>query len=227
MKRLILAAPMLMLASAAALPLSAAAQTGFTLVISSAPPAPRYESLPSPRAGYVWAPGYWNWDGRRHHWQAGHWLAARPGYVYQPTVWVRDTHGYRLRSGYWQVHDTRHYGPPAYSGYRRDSDRDGLADRYDPYPYGRPAVRHHDRDGNRGSHYYHDGYRHQDGYRHHDGRRYGSGYHRSPDQDRDGVPDYRDRDRDGDGVSNRRDRDRDGDGVPNYYDGRPDNRWRN
>jgi len=50
--------------------------------------------------------------------------------------------------------------------------------------------------------------------------------HRSPDRDRDGIPDYRDRDLDNDGRPNERDRDRDGDGIRNRYDREPDNRYR-
>jgi hypothetical protein len=41
------------------LPIVATAQIGFGVTI--APPAPRYEPVPPPRAGWVWAPGYWNW----------------------------------------------------------------------------------------------------------------------------------------------------------------------
>ncbi len=29
--------------------------------IGVAPPTPRYEVVPAPRAGYVWAPGSWDW----------------------------------------------------------------------------------------------------------------------------------------------------------------------
>ena len=40
---------------------------------------PMAESLvviqPAPRAGYIWSPGRWDWNGRRHVWVAGHWIA--------------------------------------------------------------------------------------------------------------------------------------------------------
>ena len=36
--------------------------------IDVAPPAPREEVVPAPRVGFVWAPGYWNWDGHKHVW---------------------------------------------------------------------------------------------------------------------------------------------------------------
>jgi hypothetical protein len=37
-----------------------------------APPPPRAEPLPPPRHGYVWIPGFWDWDGHRHFWREGH-----------------------------------------------------------------------------------------------------------------------------------------------------------
>ena len=84
-----------------------------------APPPPRYEPIPNPRPGYVWAPGYWQPYGSRHNWVAGHWT-AQPGYVY------RDP-GY---DGRWDDRrwERRH-------GYRRDSDGDGVPDRYDRRPH--------------------------------------------------------------------------------------------
>ena len=41
-----------------------------------APPPMRYEAVPAPRRGYVWAPGYWRPQGHRHAWVAGHWVKA-------------------------------------------------------------------------------------------------------------------------------------------------------
>ena len=72
--------------------------------IEIAPPPVREEVVPAPRLGYVWAQGYWNWDGRRHVWVAGHWVHARHGYHwlaahweqrgprwhYEPGIWIRD-----------------------------------------------------------------------------------------------------------------------------------------
>jgi|SRR6185312_13660905 len=49
--------------------LPAAAQVYITV----APPAPIVETVPrSPGAGYVWVPGYYNWNGRRYVWVHGH-----------------------------------------------------------------------------------------------------------------------------------------------------------
>jgi hypothetical protein len=56
----IYAAAMLALSAAAFAPAIATAQVGVSVVIGNAPPPPRFESVPAPRRGYIWAPGYWN-----------------------------------------------------------------------------------------------------------------------------------------------------------------------
>ena len=33
-----------------------------------------YEVMPPPRAGHIWSPGRWEWDGYRHRFVAGHWI---------------------------------------------------------------------------------------------------------------------------------------------------------
>src|SRR3954471_11244492 len=38
------------------------------VVVQMEPPAPRVEDTPAPREGYVWAPGYWSWDGSNYVW---------------------------------------------------------------------------------------------------------------------------------------------------------------
>jgi hypothetical protein len=66
------------------------------------PPVPREEILGvSPGVGYVWAPGYWGWEGGAHVWVAGHWLPPRAGYYWEPHVWAHTGYGWHLREGYW------------------------------------------------------------------------------------------------------------------------------
>jgi hypothetical protein len=166
----------LILAGAAAAPLPSMAASNVSLYIGSAPPAPLYERIPAPRNGYVWAPGYWAWNGHRHHWAPGYWIAERPGYVYSAPAWYQGSGGWYMQEARWTP----------YGG--RDRDRDGIPDRYE---------------GRRGG-YDHGGWdRDRDGIpdRYEHGR--GSGRW---DQDHDGVPNRYDRDRDGDGVPNRYDR---------------------
>lgn len=97
------------------------------IVVHKAPPAPRHERIPAARKGFAWAPGYWNWNGRRHEWVAGHWEKVRPGHAYQRAQWVHERNGWRLDRGGW--HQGRHQVAA-----RRDHDGDGVPNRYDARP---------------------------------------------------------------------------------------------
>ena len=110
----------------AAIPVSSMAAVDVQL--NFGPPPPRYEAVPPPRSGYVWAPGYWGWDGHRHIWHTGHWERARPGYAYRQPHWVE------------------HNGRWTYQASRWDRDGDGIANRRDPTPDG-PRYADRDRDG--------------------------------------------------------------------------------
>lgn len=123
---------------------SAHAQTELSIVVSNAPPPLRYESLPPPRQGHVWAPGYWRWDGHRYIWRAGHWEVLRRGYQYQTPVWQEYRGGWRFAPGgwvtvprapaaqHWDRDDRRdsHHGQGRGHG-RGDRDHDGVPNRYD------------------------------------------------------------------------------------------------
>jgi hypothetical protein len=181
MKRTLTLATLIALGAAAYAPLPSMAQTSYSFVISSAPPAPLYERTPAPRHGYVWAPGHWEWRGHRHEWIAGYWIAERPGYVYTAPAWYRRDGGWYMEPARWSQYGDRGRDNVAYRGY--DGDRDGITERYE-------------RD------------RWEQQRRWEQERRY---EHRQQEQgrwdrDRDGVPDRYDRDRDGDGVPNYRDR---------------------
>ena len=104
----------------AATPLTSAAASNVEVYVNTAPPPPRYERVPAPRNGYVWAPGHWRWSDNRYRyvWMGGHWERARPGYSYRAPHWVE-------REGRW------HYRPAQWD---RDRDRDGVPNRYDAYP---------------------------------------------------------------------------------------------
>jgi hypothetical protein len=99
------------------------------IYVQVAPPAPMHEVVPAPRAGYVWAPGYYDWRNNRHVWVAGHWVRERPGYAYYSPRWVeRDGRWYQERRGWMQREERM-----ARRG--RDSDGDGVPDRMDAQPY--------------------------------------------------------------------------------------------
>jgi hypothetical protein len=149
MKRLALAALIAVAAGAAPLT-SFAAPVG--VFIGVAPPPPLVERIPAPRHGYVWAPGHWEWNGRRHIWVNGFWIAERPGYAYTAPVWVQRGGGWVLeperwvQRGYDRGYD-RGYGPrvveaPRYGGPHWDRNRDGVPDRYE-----HGGHRDEDRDG--------------------------------------------------------------------------------
>jgi len=173
MKRIAFAA-LLALGAAFTAP-AAMAASNVSVFVGSAPPPPRYERMPPPRAGYVWAPGHWEWNGRRHDWAGGYWIAARPGYAYNAPAWYQYNGGWAMRPAAWTP-----YGP--------DRDRDGVPDRFE---------RRYD--GPR-----HDG-RYDGGPRWGERDRYDRPRGPRHDEDRDGIPNRYDRDRDGDGVPNRYD----------------------
>lgn len=70
------------------------------LVAPQAPPVWVAEQV-RPRPGYIWARGYWRWDGRRYVAERGHWERARPGYRYVHPHWVRGGNGWQWRAGAW------------------------------------------------------------------------------------------------------------------------------
>ena len=70
--------------------------------ISIAPPAPRYEAPPAVAPGYVWAPGYWAWNGDRHIWVPGRTIVQRVGYRWAPDRWEQRDHVYYRHSGRWE-----------------------------------------------------------------------------------------------------------------------------
>lgn len=95
---------------AATLPSVATAQS--TVWIQTAPPPLRQEVVPPPRHGYVWAPGYWEWNGGRHVWHRGAWMRERRGYVYAPPTWVEHDGRWEFRRGAWARGDADHDGVP-------------------------------------------------------------------------------------------------------------------
>src|SRR5262245_61281110 len=58
-----------------------------TVTFGSPPPPLRYEAVPAPRGGYVWAPGHWRLVRDQYVWFPGQWYTARQGYRYVPETW--------------------------------------------------------------------------------------------------------------------------------------------
>ena len=87
--------------AAAAATSPAIARDSVTLSINVGPPPPRVEYVPAPRVGYVWAPGYWNWNGHKHVWVKGRYLRERHDARWVPDRWDNDNGRWTLRHGYW------------------------------------------------------------------------------------------------------------------------------
>ena len=84
-----------------------------------APPPPREEILPAPRRGHVWAPGYWDYRGKRHVWVKGNYMRERPGHRWEEHRWVERDGRWQLQRGRWA---------------RGDRDGDGVRNSQDRYP---------------------------------------------------------------------------------------------
>jgi YXWGXW repeat-containing protein len=132
----------LLTSSLGVLPLPAAADVGF--YIDLAPPAPRYEVVPAPRAGMAWIPGYWDWRGNRHVWVRGHWQRERHGMHWHPNRWEQRDGRWYLERGRWDRERwedkrvARAYGDRDRDGvpnrFDRDKDNDGVPNKYDRAP---------------------------------------------------------------------------------------------
>lgn len=75
--------------------------------VNIAPPVLRYESVPEQRAGYIWAPGYWNYQNNNHVWVTGTSVQEREGYVYQPHRWVEHKGRWNQEQGRWNRSNKR------------------------------------------------------------------------------------------------------------------------
>ena len=73
-----------------------------TVIVEVAPPPARVEVVPAPRVGYVWAPGYWNWNGHRHVWVGGRWVGERRGYHWEAHRWEEHEGRWHFHEGGWR-----------------------------------------------------------------------------------------------------------------------------
>ena len=95
----------LVLAGLAATMLIGSVAPAFSAVgidINIAPPAPRVIEAPPPRPGFVWAPGYYRWDGHRHVWVDGHFMRERHGSHWVPEHWDERHGRYHFEPGHWE-----------------------------------------------------------------------------------------------------------------------------
>jgi hypothetical protein len=74
------------------------------VVVRIGPPHAQVERRPpTPGRGYVWIPGYQNWDGRAHVWVPGRWEMPPRGHRHwQAHHWVKRHDGWVLVEGRWR-----------------------------------------------------------------------------------------------------------------------------
>ena len=65
------------------------------------PPPLRQEVVPTLSPGWVWSPGYWNWNGHRYVWVRGHSVRGRHGHHWVPDRWSEDHGHWRRHHGHW------------------------------------------------------------------------------------------------------------------------------
>jgi WXXGXW repeat (2 copies) len=73
--------------------------------VTIAPPElPVYDQPVCPGDGYLWTPGYWDWDSddNDYFWVPGTWvLAPEPGFFWTPGYWGWNDGAYLFNAGYW------------------------------------------------------------------------------------------------------------------------------
>jgi hypothetical protein len=72
--------------------------------VGIAPPAPIVETRPPmPGPGYVWVPGYHNWNGSAYVWTGGHWMTPPHAHArYLAGRWHHAHRGWYYEEGRWR-----------------------------------------------------------------------------------------------------------------------------
>jgi PLD-like domain/WXXGXW repeat (2 copies) len=95
----------LSLAFVLVLALSAFSSAEVVISVSFAPPPlPVYEQPVCPGEGYIWIPGYWDYDSDfdDYYWVPGTWvLAPEPGLLWTPPYWAWNGADFVFYNGYW------------------------------------------------------------------------------------------------------------------------------
>jgi hypothetical protein len=75
---------------------------GAEMTSNVAPPPVRVERV-EPRDGYVWAPGYWEWNGRSYHWVTGTYVYERRGAHWVADRWEQVGSQWQHVPGHWST----------------------------------------------------------------------------------------------------------------------------
>jgi hypothetical protein len=68
----------------------------------AAPPPAREERAPAPRDGYVWASGYWDWNGHAYSWVPGRFIYEHRGAHWIPDRWDQVGAHWQREAGHWE-----------------------------------------------------------------------------------------------------------------------------
>ncbi|HLH97094.1 MAG TPA: YXWGXW repeat-containing protein [Xanthobacteraceae bacterium] len=104
--RLNIAARLIFLVAALAMPVAGHAQIGIGVSITIAPPElPVYVQPEIPAPGYIWAPGYWAYGPDGYFWVPGTWVQPPAvGLLWTPGYWGWRDGVYVWNEGYWGPH---------------------------------------------------------------------------------------------------------------------------
>lgn len=89
----------------------ASAYAQVNIYVSIAPPPLQQEIVPIVSPGYIWAPGYWAWNGDRHIWVPGREIHQRAGYRWESDRWDERDGRYYRTAGSWRLdgfHPAKH-----------------------------------------------------------------------------------------------------------------------
>jgi hypothetical protein len=67
-----------------------------------APPAAKEERAPSPRDGYIWGQGHWEWSGKSYFWVSGNWVVQRHGMRFIPDHWDQEGAKWHFVASRWE-----------------------------------------------------------------------------------------------------------------------------
>jgi len=91
---------------------SVAIPAAAVVYVRVAPPEPRVEVMPAPRAKRTWVAGHWESRNHKHVWVAGTWVKNRHGYVYHQPTWTEHDGRWGYQQGNWKRGDADHDGVP-------------------------------------------------------------------------------------------------------------------
>jgi hypothetical protein len=76
------------------------------IIVTVPPPALQTEAIPPTRTGYVWSPGYWQWQSNRgeYAWVPGRWLEVRAKSHWVPEQWEKlSDNRWKFSPGHWET----------------------------------------------------------------------------------------------------------------------------